>query len=216
MTEESAHTGQLSPDGYWWWDGAQWVSAVSPDGHWRWDGSAWVVNEVQPRYASPISFEPTPDTRRVQVAVTGYFILSAVLGSFTIPGTMSSSFRRSFEQSMSAGGTVVDRGFIDGMVAAFVVGTFVIGAVWIGLMLLGTWRRWRWVYYLIMALGALQVFGLLSNALSLAGVGSYGLVPRWIATVNILAGAVYVALAGWMLTLWRRYKTAWATRPEPL
>jgi hypothetical protein len=33
---------QFSPDGLWWWDGAQWRPAISPDGRWRWDGRAWV------------------------------------------------------------------------------------------------------------------------------------------------------------------------------
>jgi Flp pilus assembly pilin Flp len=32
----------FSPDGQWWWDGAQWRPAVSPDGRWRWDGRSWV------------------------------------------------------------------------------------------------------------------------------------------------------------------------------
>ena len=32
----------LSPDGYFFWDGAQWNAVVSPDGLWRWDGAAWV------------------------------------------------------------------------------------------------------------------------------------------------------------------------------
>jgi hypothetical protein len=34
---------QFSPDGTWWWDGAQWRPAISPDGRWRWDGRAWVA-----------------------------------------------------------------------------------------------------------------------------------------------------------------------------
>jgi hypothetical protein len=33
--------GTFSPDGLWWWDGAQWRSAISPDGRWRWNGQAW-------------------------------------------------------------------------------------------------------------------------------------------------------------------------------
>ena len=32
----------FSPDGMWWWDGAQWRPALSPDGRWRWDGRTWV------------------------------------------------------------------------------------------------------------------------------------------------------------------------------
>jgi Short C-terminal domain len=33
---------QFSPDGKWWWDGAQWqASHLSDDGKWWWSGSAW-------------------------------------------------------------------------------------------------------------------------------------------------------------------------------
>lgn len=31
----------VSPDGLWYWDGAQWLSTTSPDGQWKWDGMAW-------------------------------------------------------------------------------------------------------------------------------------------------------------------------------
>ena len=34
----------FSPDGFWWWDGAQWRPAISPDRLWRWNGQAWEPN----------------------------------------------------------------------------------------------------------------------------------------------------------------------------
>jgi hypothetical protein len=34
-------SGELSPDGNYYWDGTRWASAVSPDGAWRWDGAGW-------------------------------------------------------------------------------------------------------------------------------------------------------------------------------
>lgn len=37
----------FSPDGLWWWDGAQWRPALSADGRWRWDGRTWVPAPVQ-------------------------------------------------------------------------------------------------------------------------------------------------------------------------
>lgn len=36
----------FSPDGFWWWDGAQWRSTISPDGLWRWNGQAWEPNRA--------------------------------------------------------------------------------------------------------------------------------------------------------------------------
>lgn len=34
--------GLLSPDGTWYWDGADWKPAVTPDRMWRWNGQSWV------------------------------------------------------------------------------------------------------------------------------------------------------------------------------
>jgi len=34
-------SGELSPDGNYFWDGAKWTRAISPDGAWRWDGRSW-------------------------------------------------------------------------------------------------------------------------------------------------------------------------------
>lgn len=33
---------QLSADGGWWWNGADWVRAASADGLWRWEGKRWM------------------------------------------------------------------------------------------------------------------------------------------------------------------------------
>ena len=37
---------RFSPDGFWWWDGAEWRPAISPDRLWRWNGQAWVPNQM--------------------------------------------------------------------------------------------------------------------------------------------------------------------------
>jgi hypothetical protein len=39
----------FSPDGLWWWDGAEWRPAVSQDRLWRWDGRSWVPAQAAPR-----------------------------------------------------------------------------------------------------------------------------------------------------------------------
>ncbi len=44
VTAAPAATGTsagISPDGKWYWDGAQWQK-VSDDGRWRWDGTRWI------------------------------------------------------------------------------------------------------------------------------------------------------------------------------
>ncbi len=34
-------TGQVSPDGRWFWNGQKWQTTTSPDAAWRWDGAVW-------------------------------------------------------------------------------------------------------------------------------------------------------------------------------
>jgi len=38
----------FTPDGFWWWDGGQWRSAISADGRWRWNGQAWEPYRTAP------------------------------------------------------------------------------------------------------------------------------------------------------------------------
>jgi len=40
--------GALSPDGYFYWDGAHWKSTVTADGAWKWNGAAWVSTNQSP------------------------------------------------------------------------------------------------------------------------------------------------------------------------
>ncbi|HEX6350095.1 MAG TPA: RDD family protein [Candidatus Dormibacteraeota bacterium] len=56
----SAH--QLSPDGNYYWDGAQWQPALSPDGHYRWDGTEWVPTAAAaPAVAATPAWTPPPE-----------------------------------------------------------------------------------------------------------------------------------------------------------
>jgi hypothetical protein len=64
MTQEVAvpeiAAGAMSPDGGFYWDGAQWLSALSPDGHWTWNGAAWVATQSQ---SGPGSIHPYTSPR---------------------------------------------------------------------------------------------------------------------------------------------------------
>jgi hypothetical protein len=39
----------VSPDGLWFWDGAQWLSTTSRDGQWKWDGTVWQSVVLRPK-----------------------------------------------------------------------------------------------------------------------------------------------------------------------
>jgi hypothetical protein len=45
---QQAAAGQVSPDGHYYWNGAEWVSAASADGLWRWNGTGWEAMPSQP------------------------------------------------------------------------------------------------------------------------------------------------------------------------
>lgn len=201
---------QLSPDGYWWWDGAQWVSAISPDGRWRWDGERWVVNEVAARPVGPVRYEPTPDTRRVQLAVIGWLLVSAVYTIVVLPATFQASMQTALRTSPT-----LDPGVFNGMMTVLVVFAVSFGLIWAGLLIYGTWSMWRWVYYLQMILGALSAFSILSNALALAGIGTTALMPIWTRAGGLVFSILNLGLGIWLFLLWRRYKSAWAREVVP-
>jgi len=52
---------QISEDGTWYWDGAQWCSLLSPDGQSVWNGSAWVplAPSAQAAAAAPAPDQPS-------------------------------------------------------------------------------------------------------------------------------------------------------------
>ena len=211
MTEETpAGTGQLSPDGYWWWNGSQWVSAVSADGRWRWDGEKWVVNDVGTRLIGPVNYEPTPDTRRIQIAVTIYLLLSYAYTVVVIPQSMAASMKASLQAAPA-----YDPSLLNGLVTGITVGTLVAGVIWGGVLIFGTWSTWRWVYYLLMILGGFSALSVLSNGAALAGVGTSAILPAWVLSLGIVFAVINFGLALWMFMLWRRYKSAWARRAVP-
>jgi hypothetical protein len=215
LSEETPNSGgQLSPDGYWWWDGQQWVSTISPDGRWRWNGTTWVVNEAVSRAIGPVRYEPTPDTRRVQLAVIAYLVLSAVVGVIVAPATMSDAINRSLQQS-AATNPGFDPTVLQGFMETFVVIGIVFVVLWAGFLAIGTWLRWRWMYYLVMILGFLGSFNLITQTLALFRVSAYAFIPPWDAVLNIIASLIYLGIAIWMLMLWRRYRTAWACHVVP-
>ncbi len=208
MSEQRA--GQLSPDGFWWWDGTRWVSAISPDGRWRWDGERWVVNEVAARPLGPVRYERTRDTRRVQAAVVGYLLLSVVHSAAVLPTTFRASMESALRNTPG-----LDPSTFDAMMTGLIVFAIAVAAIWAGVLIFGTWSLWRWVYYVVMILGALSAFSVLTNGLALGGAGSSALLPAWTSATGLVVSLLYVALAVWMFTLWRRYQSAWARRALP-
>jgi len=87
MTQEVAlpeiAAGAMSPDGGFYWDGAQWLSALSPDGHWTWNGATWVATQSQSGPGSTHPYISPGDlglAANILLAITGLVnVLEAVL-----------------------------------------------------------------------------------------------------------------------------------------
>ena len=187
------------------------MSAVSDDGRWRWDGQRWIPNEVGVRSIGPVRYEATPDTRKLQIAVTAYLVASALYTSFLVPQTMEASMQNALRTTPG-----YDPSILGGMMTGITIFAIAGSVIWAGVLLLGTWSLWRWVYYLLMVLGALSAFSVLSNSLALAGMGTSAILPAWSLGLGIVYALLYFGLALWMFLLWRRYQSAWARRVIPI
>lgn len=202
----------ISPDGNWWWNGFQWVSAISPDGRWRWNGVGWVLNAAQiHHFARPTRLLATADTRRAQTAVVAYHLLALVVGGAALAALLSTP---AYFDSLVQAGAAFDPGTARAIAEITFVGAAILGFVWAGLMIVGALLRWRWSYYANMVVALLGLFSILSNALTLAGLGSVH-PPVWVPTGSIAVQAVDLALGTWLLVLWRRYGGAWGCRRVP-
>lgn len=88
--------GHVSPDGQWYWDGQQWVTALSPDGRWRWDGARWAAASApKVHQSSPSVFRQIPGLRTGaawKLAVAGFvglILVGAISAALTPPDTTS-------------------------------------------------------------------------------------------------------------------------------
>jgi hypothetical protein len=63
-------SGELSPDGNYYWNGVEWIRAITPDGAWRWDGRAW----------RPAGRRTRPGARTAAVIASGVVVALLVVG----------------------------------------------------------------------------------------------------------------------------------------
>jgi hypothetical protein len=230
---------RFSDDGLFYWDGTQWVSALSPDGRHRWNGSSWIP--VQPAYPPPgyvtqPAYAPAPMpqalrpvriptswTRPLQYAVAG---VAAVYGIWytTFPFWMDapvSDYMRQTALSQAAANpqlypdpaayaaTVVNISLVAFAAVA------ILGVAAAVLILIGTIRRWIWMYYTVLGLVGLSTIGLPFSILGALGItqspillnGSLQVV-QWF---GLALAFVSLALGVWMLVALIR-RGPWAMR----
>jgi hypothetical protein len=153
----------MSPDGMYYWDGASWVSTVSPDGRFRWDGATWtpVTGYALMGHQAPrLLREPTSWTRPLQYAVIGWYVWSVVYTlatPFWIGGMMSQLMSQSFErqQQVNPQASPPPPGFMDIMSTLVTFGLWITVVVYVAVfavVIVGAWKRWTWIYWVVLVL----------------------------------------------------------------
>jgi len=194
---------RFSPDGMYYWNGASWVSTMSPDGRYRWDGSQWVPVAWTPSavYSAPqpAPRRPTSWTRPLQLAVAGWYTISALV-ALTVPfwmgGQMNQIMRGAIarQQQQNPDLTPPPPSFYDAM------SSMMTGVLWFAaivafaialVVIIGALQRWTWLFYAVLVLLGL---GLVSGPADLVNLAmgpsstTYGYTaPTWLYVLGIVS-----------------------------
>jgi hypothetical protein len=207
---------RLSPDGMYYWDGQAWKSTLSPDGRFRWDGSAW--QPAGSMAVTPSGFavrpqrESTSWTTPLQYAVIGWYVWSIIFTlsePFWMGGMMSNIFSQTIQHQQQTNPEVSPppAQFVTAMsnVMTFSLwGSAILYAAVFVVIIVGAWKRWVWMYYVVLVLlglTALLVPVQVLNAFVAPSIGAaMGVtMPGWLYPLTIGTGLVAVGLFAWML-----------------
>jgi hypothetical protein len=179
-----------SPDGRWWWNGAEWVPAPT----WR------------------TRYETTPWTRKLQVAILAVQAVGILFAAVTSPALYSSMLSPDaiFKNSPTLANDPQTSEFFRQFFLATIVAGVVLSLVVLVVIVIGVLKLWRWIYWYLMISYA---FALLSIPLNISYVFGNGPVhyPSWILFGSIPLALAEGAIAVWMVIALRRYGT-WARR----
>jgi hypothetical protein len=229
----------LSPDGAYVWNGREWVPNQpqqplrSPDGAYVWSGREWVPT-APTAPAAPVRFrkEPSAWTRPLQLAVIALMLLGVVNLLLLLPyltDYIREAVRRSIELSLASQPSAENAEQVRAQVLAFgdqialwtAVLTLVFAAAWLILVLIGTLRRWTWLYWLLMVVFGLSILGIPQQLLQVFGVGVSGgpgqpafIEPVPSALLGLVVGIAELAMFIWMIVAYRKFGP-WACRPVP-
>jgi hypothetical protein len=168
------------------------VGQVSADGQFRWDGMQWVPIPRGER-------EPTPWTRPMQLAVAGFFVLET---AFSILTSALFINHDSMLRVMQSRGTSLPAGTdIETIINVSIVFAWVVVAV-IGVIelvtALGSYLRWRWMFWVALVLLAIGAIGAVTNLSTFANPQSSP-VPVWGVAISELLSIASLALFIWLL-----------------
>lgn len=183
------------------------VGQVSPDGQFRWDGRQWVAIPRGER-------EETPWTRPMQLSVAVYFVVQALLSILTSALFINHDSMLKVLQAQGTSlpaGTDVNSVVSVSIALAWIV-TVVIGAVEL-VTALGSYLRWRWMFWVAFALLALGALGAFTNLATFAHPQTSP-VPTWGVAVSEVMSMISLGLFVWTLIAVFRYGPWAMKKPE--
>ena len=216
------------------WDGQAWQSTLSADGRFRWDGSKWtpVSSMAATSYGlvAPPQREPTSWTRPIQYSVIGWYVWSIIWVLATpllLGGMMSGIVNQSFQRQQRLNPEVSPppAAFYDAMTS------FASAALWVTAVLysaafvviiVGAWKRWTWMYYVVLVLlgltAILAPINLVSFFFGSAVSRAFGglTTPSWVSGIAFITSLPAIALFVWMLVAlirrgpWAMRRPAWS------
>jgi hypothetical protein len=168
------------------------VGQVSADGQFRWDGLQWVPIPRGER-------EPTPWTRPMQLAVAGFFVLET---AFSILTSALFINHDSMLKVMQAQGTSIPEGTdVNTVVTISIVFAWIVTLIIAAIELvaaLGSYLRWRWMFWVALVLMAIAAIGAVTNLNTFAHPQTSP-VPSWGIAVSEVLSIVSLGLFVWML-----------------
>jgi hypothetical protein len=199
-----------------YWDGQAWRSTLSADGRFRWDGSTWTPAGamVTAPYAAmgPPRREPTSWTKPLQYAVAGWYVWSIAYTlalPFWMGGIMNNMLTQSFQRQQQINPEVSPppAAFTDAMASFMTAGlwaTAIFYSVIFGVIIAGAWKRWTWMYYVVLVLLGLTsilvplyLFYIFGGSAIAAASGFT--VPSWFYVFAFVTGLPAIGLFVWML-----------------
>lgn len=168
------------------------VGQVSADGQFRWDGAQWVPIPKGQR-------EPTPWTRPIQLGAAALFVVEAVYSVvtslvFVNHDSMLKALQAQNTQFPS--GTDVDT--VVNVAIAFAIGVVVVIAICELVAAAGSYLGWRWMFWVALVLFGLGGLGAFTNLGTFARP-STSPIPIGAVAVSELLSVVSLGLFVWML-----------------
>ena len=165
---------------------------VSADGQFRWDGAQWVPIPRGER-------EPTPWTRPMQLAAAGLFGFEAV---YSVATSVLFINHDTMLRAMQAQGTQIPRGTdVDAIVntgIAVAIGFVVFVAILELVAAAGSFLGWRWMFWAALVLFGLGGLGALTNLGTFARPDTSP-IPVGAVAVSELLSLASLGLFVWML-----------------